>query len=500
MELDAKQRKNFISMLKIYNRNTKRVSNFKMNKVQEELLDVLEKHNRVLVLKARRFGISTLIRAFQFVNVVTADEPHTYALLAHTNKAAKEVSKMDARFYDNMPSKIRPKLSVRNTTTLTVDKSGATVEVFTGGSKGGTRAFEAYMAHLSEFAFYDDQDETLTTVIPTVGDGQIVIESTPNAVGDKFHELVLGALKGENDWHLCFFPWFRHDEYQCSVPPTFRMTKDEAALKEELKLTMRQIAWRRKEIATLGMEKFIREYPATVEEAFKASTEYYINRDALDAIEILTNKNDEVFYNNVNFKDKYVLGVDVSAGVGLDYSAISIVSNITRQPVYQWRSNTTSPDKLAEKVIALSRKYNSPKVIVESNNDGGIVLSRLKQYKCPNLWKGKDKKYFRTTTKTRPELFNEIRSMVEEGMIDKLTPAMHKELSELIWKKDRPDHNDGGHDDLVVSIALCYYVLKDMPLVTMHRIRKNMADELIREARASRLRGNKMPMKPHGGW
>lgn len=509
MELTVEQKIKLISALKIYNRNTKRVSYFSMNDAQKDLLDVLTKYNRVLVLKARRFGISTLIRSWQFVNCMSADEPHTYALLAHTSKAAQEVNKMDGRFYDNLPHKVRGKLAKRNTTTITWEKSGATIEVFTAGSKGGTRAFEAYMAHLSEFAFYDDQEETLTTVLPTVGDGQVVIESTPNIIGDKFYDLVMGAIPedegegfrpGPNGWVLVFLPWYRHPEYQINPPPNFRLTRAEATLKEALGLTNRQLAWRRRERQTLGAAKFKREYPATIHEAFEASTDYYIDREAMEAVGVVKGAGADLHYAAKKIpNDSYVMGVDVSEGVGLDYSAITVMSVTTRQPVYHWRSNTTAPAKLAEKIVALGRKFNNPKTIVESNNDGKFVLYKLKEYKYPNLWKDGSGKPFKMTSATRPMVFNSLRSAIEDGLIDYLSKPVHNECSKLIWLKKRPDHPEGGHDDLAISMALCLYVLEKTPIVTAYHNRKNLADELIKKARAQRWK-NPLPFSPTGGF
>ena len=49
-------------------------------------------------------------------------------------------------------------------------------------------------AHLSEFAFYDDPEELLAQVTATVGNGQIIIESTSNKAGDAFHRLLLLLL------------------------------------------------------------------------------------------------------------------------------------------------------------------------------------------------------------------------------------------------------------------------------------------------------------------
>ena len=69
--------------------------------------------------------------------------------------------------------------------------SGASLRSFTASSKGGTRSFQLDGVHLSEFAFYEDQDEFLSTMMATIGANQIIIESTPNEMGDKFYKLIM---------------------------------------------------------------------------------------------------------------------------------------------------------------------------------------------------------------------------------------------------------------------------------------------------------------------
>jgi len=503
----------FIEALTIYNRNSKRLTFFDMNWAQERLLDILNKHNRVIVFKARRLGISTLIRGWQFYNWNFTTAPRTYALMAHTREAAEEIGTMDARFIENLPAQARPKLSKANNSTKRARKSNATLKVFTAGSKGGTRSFEAYMAHLSEAAFYDDLQETLNTVLPTVGSGQVVLESTANVYGDTFHQLVLGSIPedynelnpledikpGPNGWVLVFLPWILHPEYQLSPPTSFRLTHDEVQLKDKYNLSNRQLAWRRREIASMGLTAFKREYPLTIDEAFQSSTEYYIDRQALTNIQVKYLGTREARQYVKTFNSRYVLGVDVAEGVGSDFSALSAVDIVTRQPVYHWRSNTIPPWKLAEKIITVSRKLNNPLTIVESNNDGKLVLHKLKEYKYKHLWTDDKNKPFHTNAKTRPLLFGILREAIETNLIEELDKELYEQLYSLVIRNGRPDHPKGGNDDMAVSLALCYYVLKDIPLIGYVNSKVTRFEDFKKKVRVNRI-DRRLPFTPAGGW
>ena len=189
-----------------------------------------------------------------------SDEPRQYAVISHTRDSAEEMHRMEKTFYENLPNALRRPLSKSSSKTLTFEDSGASVRTYTAGGKGGTRSFAMNSVHLSEFAFYENQEEVLATVMAAVGEGQIIIESTPNQPGDKFHDLVEGARKGENGWTLGFFPWFVHKPYQAEeIPGWYIMTAREQVIQEEHELLPEQMFWRRQQLKTLGSAKFIRE-------------------------------------------------------------------------------------------------------------------------------------------------------------------------------------------------------------------------------------------------
>lgn len=488
----------FIGRLTVMNKEKQRLTRLRLMDAQQELLDVLKVHDRVIVLKARQLGISTLCRAWHFWQAFRAQDPRTYAVVSHTKASAEDLHRMEKTFYQNLPVQIRRPLQKASAKTLKFKDTGANVRVFTAGGKGGTRSFSMSSAHLSEFAFYDDQREVLATVSASVGKGQLIIESTPNVYGDYFHELVEGAQKGTNDWKLVFFPWFVHDPYVVMPPATMKYTRDENKLKETFNLNKNQLAWRRRQIRTLGIDKFQREYPATVEECFQAAVPFFFNHETLDEIErVNLGSHEHRVYADPVVGDKYVVGVDVSAGIGEHFSAITVVSYSTRQLCYHYITNVQTPAKFAETLLGVMKRYNNARTIVEANNHGHLVLHRLREFRAKNLYTREGKDFF-TTNKTRPLLWSALREVLEDGIIEYCDTHVLDELKAIIYKRGKPQAPKRGSDDVTMSMALCYYVLGGEPLQVTHSVRSALVEEHIRRMRAKNARRG-LPWNVTGG-
>ena len=492
----------FIGRLTIMHKEKQRLSRFTLNWAQEELLESLQDHNRIIILKARQLGISTLTRGWNFWQAFCADQPRQYAVLSHTQRSSEELHRMEKTFYENLPEMLRKPLGKSSVRTLKFAESGAELCTYTAGGKGGTRSYAMNTAHLSEFAFYENQEEVMATVTAAVGEGQIVIESTPNMPNDMYHRLVKGALAGENEWKLVFFPWWKHPAYEAKPPHGWNITSPkDRKYQQEYGLTERQMYWRHKQIRTLGRDKFMREYPSSVEDAFQAIGANFFDAEKLSEITpIKLGKHQHRQYCLPVAGDSYVMGVDVSAGVGRkgDYSVITIVSVSTRQPVYHWICNKTSPSKLAEVILDLAAKYNRAKVVVESNGHGTWVLHRLKDLGVKNLWTDKNGKPFRTTSTTRPMMWEALKDVIDEGLITTLDEEALTELGQMVFIGGKPQAPKNKHDDITMSMCVAYYALKDIPVVAGIKTKKHLM-----EAHIKKMRGKKatraLPWNVTGG-
>ena len=483
----------FIKMLWIADKASSKRVRFEPNLEQLRLLKEVQRHKRVIVLKPRQIGISTMLRAYALWQVYKSKDPVKFGVISFHDRSAKHLRRMDNTLLSSMPKLLHREAALNNSTTLEFADTGATLCSYTAGSKGGTRSFTLTAAHLSEFAFYDDPEELLAQVTATVGDGQIIIESTSNMAGDAFHRLVQGAP--ENGWKLVTFWWWEHERYRLHAPKHFRLTENEQVLVNKYGLDNEQVYWRRQQIATLGLEKFRREYPACMDDAFFFASSTYFDAGDLMKIEAINFEGSDRIYEEPISTDVYAMGVDVAAGVGSDYSTITVVSMSTLQPVYHYRNNAISPTGFADVVLKVAQKYNDAKVLCESNNHGHVVLYRLRHLGYRNLWlshKGVD---WVTSVKSKLDAYETLREYVVNEMITSLDMQVLSELRSLVVLRVTPEAPRGMHDDLAMSMALAYRCVRDIPRRMLTQARRNRMDMLIKQTRAGKIKEMPIPWR-----
>ena len=483
----------FIRMLWIPDKASSKRVRFDPNLEQMRLLGEIQGKRRVIVLKPRQIGVSTLLRAYALWEVYKTDDPVKFGVISVHDRSAKHLRKMDNTLLQSLPKLLHRELSIDNSTTLEFADTEATLCSYTAGSKGGTRSFTLTAAHLSEFAFYDDPGELLAQVTATVGTGQIIIESTANMSGDAFHRLVQGCP--ENGWHLVTFWWWEHERYRMPAPKKFKLTEEESSLSEKYGLDNEHLYWRRQQIATLGNEKFRREYPACMDDAFFFSTSTYFDSDELMAIDALAFTDSERIYEEAIETDCYAMGVDVAAGVGSDYSAITVVSLSTHQPVFHYRNNRISPTDFADVCVRIAQEYNGAKILCESNNHGHVVLYRMRHMGYRNLWMSHKGMDWVTSVKSKLDAYETLREYIRAGMIVSLDMQVLAELRSLVVLRVTPEAPRGMHDDMAMSMALAYRCMRDIPRRLLTNARRKHMDMLLSKVRADKIRSMPIPWK-----
>jgi hypothetical protein len=262
---------------------------------------------RALILKARQPGISTGIAA-RFFRKTTLWKSRQAKVVADSDDRGDEIFAIYERFQDHLPEELKPAtVSTRKGRLLLFNRRrgrglDSKISVKTARDKKVGRSATIRYLHLSEFAFWDYQEETLLSLMQAVPKGpvgtEVVIESTANGVGDAFHSRWLEAKAGESDWIAIFLPWFVHGEYELPLTAAARKalasSLDEWERKahvegieyegERWKLSLEQLAWRRDTIKNEcggDIRKFRQEYPSTDREAFLASGNCFFDEEAL---------------------------------------------------------------------------------------------------------------------------------------------------------------------------------------------------------------------------
>ena len=267
------------------------------------------------------------------------------------------------------------------------------------------------------------------------------------------------------------------------------MSDDELSIQKSFGLSKAQMYWRRTQISTMGLDKFKREYPASIDEAFMSDSKLFYPTDVLDKCEILQQNNTEWVDDEHIIGDRYYMGVDVALGTGKDFSAIVIVSGTSLQPVYIYRSNTILPENLAEKVFDLYHEFEEPRTIVEADGPGYTVLYRLKEWRLKNLYKQKNGKDWHTRSENKLKIFDHVRSLLCNELLECLPQVLWSEMRNCTMNdKGTPGHPKGGHDDTLMAFCLAQWFAYLEPTPTFTQTRQTMIEKFKSKQRARNIR------------
>jgi len=159
------------------------------------------------------------------------------------------------------------------------------------------------------------------------------------------------------------------------------------------------------------------------------------------------------------------------------------------QPVYIYRDNTILPEDLAERVWDLYHEYEEPKTIVEADGPGHTVLYRLKEWRVRNLYKGKTGKDWYTRGENKLKIFDHVRSLLCNEMIDAFPQPLWSEMRNCQTSdKGIPGHGKGGHDDVLMAFCLAQWYAYLEPTPTFTQTRQSMIEKFKSKARARRIR------------
>lgn len=281
-----------------------RIIPLEFNSAQLRVLRIIEeiwasgKPLRLIILKARQEGISTLIQAFIFWYLLTT--PNQKGLtMGHKLDASNNLFDMYKRFYDNLPKIMQPKLLRSNEKKISYAKLGSENKIETAGSGEIGRSDTFQVLHLTEAAYFPDIKTSLVGLMQGAKYAKIqVIESTANGYNE-FHKLWVDAKEGKGGFVPIFLSWLDFPEYvenakklgfldkyeklDLGNPLYNEYPEEEKILKEKYGATDDQLRFRRYMIdspAFAGdIQKFHQEYPTTDEEAFLASGRPVFNQN-----------------------------------------------------------------------------------------------------------------------------------------------------------------------------------------------------------------------------
>jgi len=269
---------------------------FRPTPEQSLIIDAIyaQKLRRIIILKARQMGFSTLIDLLLFdATYWTANTKA--AIVDQTQPAAHIKLKEKARFaLQSLPPELQEIPKTNNDSELVFTNESSLIAG--KNIRGGTYQ----LIHISEWGPIAHEDprrseEIKTGALPAAERGIIIVESTfKGGKGGHLYDIIKQAqeippdLRTPDDWHLFFFPWYRDTGYvrqgdPRSIPPDVNAYLDEKEQELGITFTPEQRLWYSKTKADQGIHMF-REYPTTIEEAFAAPVEGAIYGDLISKI------------------------------------------------------------------------------------------------------------------------------------------------------------------------------------------------------------------------
>ena len=302
--------------LKIEDKDTALMNPFILRRAQRRLLWELEEMRlagvpiRIVLLKARQWGGSTLVQMYMFWIQQRLKINWHITVCAQDDSAAKNVRKMYEKAAESYPKElgdITLQSYARSAKNLQCKETGGILGV---GSINNTEQFRSYsnkMIHMTELGSWRDTPQrtgkklasSLKNAIANVPYSVIVEESTAQGVGNYFHDEWLaaekgkfGSGKGKSRYKPIFVPWFEIELYESKERIDYSqfiptMTEYEQFL-WSLGATLENIHWYRtyKEGENKSELEMFEEYPSTATEAFVSSgSRVYPHKYVLNARE-----------------------------------------------------------------------------------------------------------------------------------------------------------------------------------------------------------------------
>ena len=436
---------------------------FKTFDFQADLLEDFNDYRFNIVLKARQLGISTIVAAYVAWMMVFHRDKNILVIATKFGTATNLVKKVKSMI-KNLPDWIRiAEVSIDNRASFELSNGSQIKASSTSGDAGRSEALSLLV--VDEAAHVEGLDELWTGLYPTLSTGgRCIALSTPNGVGNWFHQTYSDAETQNNDFHPTVLPWDVHPD--------------------------RDKQWFDKETRNMSRRQIAQELECN----FNTSGESVIHPDDINNMEthtICEPKYKTGFDRNLWIWEpyqtggSYVLVADVARGDGRDHSAFHVINVDTMEQVaeYQGKPNL---EMYASLLSQTGREYGECLVVVENNNIGFSVLEKLtNEYEYPNLYYSVKSTHeyveqviaehqsntvagFTTSMKTRPLIIAKLEEFVRNQLITLRSVRLVNELRTFVWNNGRAQAMRGYNDDLTMSIAIACWV-KDTALTTNKR-------------------------------
>ena len=428
---------------------------FNMYDYQEDLVGNFNEHRFNVILKARQLGISTVTGAYIAWLMIFHKEKNVLVVATKYKTAANLVKKVKS-IVKSLPPMFKSvsHITADNRTSFELSNGSQIQPSSTTSDAGRSEALSLLV--VDEAAHVEGLEELWKGLYPTLSTGgRCIALSTPNGVGNWFHQIFVGSEEKTNKFFPTTLKWDAHPD------------RDQEWYDEETKNMSR------------------RDIAQELECNFNMSGETVFHSDSMDKIGMSVREPkyrtgmDRNFWIWEEFQEgaTYVLSADVARGDGKDFSAFHIFKIETMEIVAEYRGKPT-PDLFSTILNDAGREYGDCMVVVENNSFGWSVLTKLQDEAYPNLYYSYKSTHeyadpatgetsnrtvpgFTMSMKTRPQVVAKMEEFVRNGLITVYSSRLYNEMKTFVWNNGKAQSMRGFNDDLILSCAIGCWV-KDL--------------------------------------
>ena len=223
--------------------------------------------------------------------------------------------------------------------------------------------------------------------------------------------------------------------------------------------------WKDQTISNTSQLQFDQEFGNT----FFGTGDTLLNAETLMGFRAKTPKrliegNSVWIYEDTEKDHQYVMTVDVSKGRGQDYSTFNVIDISTRpfKQVAVYRNNLISPLLFPNIIYKYAKVYNDAWIVVESNDQGGIVCNGLyHDLEYENLFIESTVKSNRLGVEMNRKVkrlgCSGIKDILEEKKLEIVDHNTILECSTFVARGQSYEASDGNHDDLIMNLVMFGY-------------------------------------------
>jgi hypothetical protein len=423
---------------------------------QEKTLTQFANNRFNIVLKSRQTGISTLSAGYALWKMIFNSDFNVLVIATKQDVAKNLVTKVRV-MHELLPSWLKNGSMEDNKLSLRLTNGSQIKAIASSPDAGRSEALSLLI--FDEAAFIDDIDDIWVAAQSTLSTGGSCIAlSTPNGVGNWFHQTWLGAEESRNPFNTIRLHWTVHPE--------------------------RDQKWRDQQQELLGAKKAAQECDCD----FVSSGETVVDPELLmfyketycqEPLEKTGFDGNLWRWEYPNANSSYMVVADVARGDGADYSTAQIIDIQTATQVAEYKGKIDTKD-FGNFLVNLSTEYNEALLVIENANIGWAAIQQCIDRQYKNLfYMSKDLKYvdveqqlrnkyraeergmvagFSTTSKTRPLIISKLDEYFREKAIIIRSNRLIDELFTFIYMNGRAEAMKGYNDDLVMSLSIALWV------------------------------------------